>query len=472
MRKSILIALVALCILNVTAQVYNRAQRAVDVFATDSIFAHASLSVAIKDIATDSIIAHHNANLACITASTMKTITASSGLLLLGADFTFKTPVYIHGEIKGNKLKGDLVIVGCGDPTLGSQYFPHNPNMMTEIVEALKKTGINKIEGRIMVDESCRPFPPYNAWWGTDDLAWSYGAGLHAFNFCDNTTLLKFKAENGQIHDCRLIPPNPGVSIINRLDTHAQDDDIQVFLEYANPAYVLTGHVENKEYELSLANPLPACTFADSLMRTLKVAGIKVKGNVNAIKKAKQCHKILLTEHHSVPLKDIITSLLDRSDNMFSDGLLLAIARNSGRKMLFIEGCAVIDSLWNANGIDTSPLMQYDGSGLARANKNSALFFVQMLDYMTNRPINGTYLHELMSKAEQRVGQQLATSSLAQNIVLKSGSMTAVQCYVGYYPAQNPQYAFAVLVNSWTGTRKSMKDKIDAMLINIFTPQS
>ena len=52
--------------------------------------------------------------------------------------------------------------------------------------------------------------------------------------------------------------------------------------------------------------------------------------------------------------------------------------------------------------------------------------------------------------------------------MLKSGSMTQVQCYVGYYPASNPRYSWAVLINNWNCSRAELKNKIDNMLIGIF----
>ena len=74
----------------------------------------------------------------------------------------------------------------------------------------------------------------------------------------------------------------------------------------------------------------------------------------------------------------------------------------------------------------------------------------------------------VMPKAGSRIGSLLPSTNLSKDIVLKSGSMTDVQCFVGYYPANEPQYAFAVLVNNYNCSRKELKNLIDRMLINIF----
>ncbi len=54
-------------------------------------------------------------------ASVMKVITTASALEILGTDFQFETQLAYTGKIENGILKGDLVIVGGGDPTLGSE---------------------------------------------------------------------------------------------------------------------------------------------------------------------------------------------------------------------------------------------------------------------------------------------------------------------------------------------------------------
>ncbi|MFN9504404.1 MAG: D-alanyl-D-alanine carboxypeptidase, partial [Rubrivivax sp.] len=51
-------------------------------------------------------------------ASTAKLVTSAAALDLLGPTFTWKTQVYLDGDLQDGKLHGDLVVVGGGDPTL------------------------------------------------------------------------------------------------------------------------------------------------------------------------------------------------------------------------------------------------------------------------------------------------------------------------------------------------------------------
>ena len=452
---------------DITAQ---RTQKAIDRFVDDSLMRHASVGVIVTDLKSGKMLGGRNINLACITASTMKTVTSSAALELLGADFTFDTPVYLDGEIHGNTLRGNLVIVGQGDPTLGSVYFKDNLDIVHEVMEALNRQGITTIEGKVMVDNSLYRYPAYNGDWCADDLAWDYGMGLHALNYCDNRVRLVFTGKgDGTVENVHFEPNVPGVQIINRMRP-GNEDNVGVLLEYANPAIILTGTAADTTYVFNVSNPTPDALLVDSLGRTLANSGIRIANK----QFAPSDRRWLLMTHKSPILTDIIASLLERSDNMFTEGLLKAIAVNSGREPSEAQAVEVVDSLFTARGIDASGKFQYDGSGLARNNKAPVKFFADMLTYMSDRRFGSHQLRlvDLMTRigVNAKIGTQIPASSISGKIASKSGSMRDVQCYVGYFPADEPQYTWAVLVNNWHGSRTNLKEMIDRLLLGIFAP--
>lgn len=448
----------------------QRTQKAIDRFVDDPLMRHGSLGVMVVDVKTGKPLGSRNTNLACITASTMKTVTSSASLELLGADYSFQTPVYLDGEIHGSVLKGNLVIVGKGDPTLGSVFFKDNLDIVDEIVATLSRQGINQIDGKVIVDNSLYYYPAFNGDWCADDLAWDFGMGVHALNYCDNRMRLIFDSHNGKVENAHFVPNVPGVEIVNRLRP-GNADNVVVLLEYAHPSIVLTGTAADTTYYFDVANPTPDVLLVDSLTRTLAASGIKVGNNV--LPQSPQRWQLLI--HKSPVLTDIIASLLERSDNMFTEALLRAIAVHSGREPIDSEGVAVVDSLFTARGLDVSGKFQYDGSGLARNNKAPVQFFADILTYMSNRRFGPKQLRlvDLMPRigVNARIGSLLPETALSTHIAVKSGSMRDVQCYVGYYPAEDPKYAWAVLVNNWHGSRPDLKNMIDRLLINVFDPE-
>ena len=86
---------------------------------TDPIFKNAIIGILAID-ENGNKVAEWNSNLPMLTASTMKTISTGVGLNVLGKDFKYTTKVAYTGTIKDNVLDGDIIIIGGGDPTLGS----------------------------------------------------------------------------------------------------------------------------------------------------------------------------------------------------------------------------------------------------------------------------------------------------------------------------------------------------------------
>ena len=108
-----------------------------------------------------------------VPASNMKLLTTGLALHRLGADYRFPTKFGYTGTIEDGTLKGDLYIIGGGDPTTGAR---------TESAAALTKTfgewaailaeaGITRIEGRVLGDPRLFGDPtPQNLGWTFDDL--------------------------------------------------------------------------------------------------------------------------------------------------------------------------------------------------------------------------------------------------------------------------------------------------------------
>lgn len=111
----------------------------------------------------------HNPNISRTPASTMKLIPGFIALDTLGADFVWFTRVYHTGLIIGDRLHGDLVIQGSGDPKMTHER-------LEQLLYRVQKSGIHHINGDIIVDSSIfknvskdpaafdnAPLRPYNA---------------------------------------------------------------------------------------------------------------------------------------------------------------------------------------------------------------------------------------------------------------------------------------------------------------------
>ena len=450
-------------------------QEAVNKFVSHSSLRHASVGVQVIDMDSARSVAGFRPEQANITASTMKTVISSAALGLLGPRFRFETPVYLVGTVQDGTLKGNLVIRGTGDPTLGSVFLPCQANIVNEIITALRARGITGIEGAVIGDDSYYGYPYYDEDWDVGDLAYDYGAAVHALNFHDNLVSVSYTMDSrGRVSQYAFKPDVPGLKVISRCRNNRGRNAITPYLDYSVPALVLTGETTAKSYRNTYANPIPATMLVDSVERALKANGIAYSRDADAA--LPTTDSVLLVLHKSPELTEVITSLLDRSDNMFAHALLRAIAARDWEMKEYDHlpgdldqvGVAAVKQWLELQGIDTEPLFMRDGSGLARGNKASVGFFGDMLSMMAHRSFDGVRLCDLMPKAADRVGTTLKNNPLNERIAIKSGSMRHVQCFVGYYPADEPRYAFAVLVNNFNCSRASIKDQIGTLLCNLF----
>lgn len=145
-----------------------------------------STSVLVRDLKTGNVVEAYNSDKPLIPASIMKSVTTATLLDKVGPKFKFETPVYLTGKIAGGVVSGNILVVASGDPTINTSHAPKTPDFVAEIVSALRKAGISRIEGSIVIDESEFPGYAVNPKWGAGDLPHAYGTGTHGFNFEDN----------------------------------------------------------------------------------------------------------------------------------------------------------------------------------------------------------------------------------------------------------------------------------------------
>ena len=163
-------------------------------FVTNPVLKNASISFEIVAINNDSVVSSYHSNQSLVPASTMKLITTATALDVMGHRHQFKTSLSYDGVIDSTGLlTGNIYIIGSGDPTLGSKYFP-DQDFLNEWLNAINKIGIKKIDGGIIADASCYSdeFVPSNWTWG--DIGNYFGAGVTGLSIYDNTVSLFFKS--------------------------------------------------------------------------------------------------------------------------------------------------------------------------------------------------------------------------------------------------------------------------------------
>lgn len=120
-------------------------------------FSGQGTGVAVADVASGEIIYRRNGWRPLVPASTEKLFTTVGALRALRPGFRFATTVVGVGKRAGKTWKGDLYLVGSGDPTFSSYDI--------EVLAAqVKARGIRRISGRIRGDETVFDSARWGPW--------------------------------------------------------------------------------------------------------------------------------------------------------------------------------------------------------------------------------------------------------------------------------------------------------------------
>ncbi len=113
------------------------------------------------DLETGEVVFNRNESQALAPASAEKLAVSFAALRLLGPGYRFRTEVAGRGELVGGVWRGDLFLVGHGDPTLA----PADLDALSRDVAAW---GIRRVAGRVLGDEghfdSARSAPGWKPW--------------------------------------------------------------------------------------------------------------------------------------------------------------------------------------------------------------------------------------------------------------------------------------------------------------------
>lgn len=438
---------------------------------------HAAVGVCIEDIGTGRVLAGNSQEEAIGTASNMKLVTSASAMRLLGADYVFETVVKTNGRIKDGVLYGDLIVDAKGDPTLGSRYFDRQERFLEGLCDAISSKKISVITGGLIIHEDyATDLVSNNMLMEMEDMGWDYSAGAFDFNYRDNLVDLII-VNDGKTGIKAALEYDVGAVIINKIKEKPGKEEAVVSLTIDNtPEYLLTGTVpaSKEPLILEIVNPNPQVLLQRDLRQALEKRGIKWEGAGSKVTMTTAARAgSVLYVHKSKELKDMVFSLLVRSDNTFADALVKEIARYGGKSPTLANGCDIISEYWSKEGVDTTALFQQDGSGLARRGQASAHVITDILAKAAQGR-EKVKLPDVMPVLgrDKSIGHVIEDTSLTKRISFKSGSMTDVQCYSGYYPADTPRYSWSILVNNFTFPRKELKKQIDLFLLSLFKDEN
>ncbi|RQO77301.1 D-alanyl-D-alanine carboxypeptidase/D-alanyl-D-alanine-endopeptidase [Pedobacter sp. KBW01] len=414
---------------------------------------HALLSLCVLDANTGKTLFARNEQIGLATASTLKTITAATAFSILGKDFQFQTTLAYTGTITADgTLKGNLIIIGSGDPTLGSWRYQNKENaVLSQWVSAIKSTGIKKIEGAVIGDDRIFGTQTTPEGWVWQDIGNYYGAGTSGLAWRENQFDIHLKPGSGTTEEVKIVktvPATPYVQIVNELKTgpSGTGDRSYAFLPpYGNVAYLRgSWGMGIGKTGISVALPDPAFDCAYRLQDTLKRLGISTDQQATTTrlmvlnKQSIPSVKQKISTVSSPTLSEITYWFLKKSINLYGESLLKTIALKSGKEASTAKGAEAEIAFWVNKGIEKSALNIIDGSGLSPGDRITTAAMANVL---------------FQAQKESWFADYYKAFPEYNGMKIKSGTINDVSAFAGYHTdAAGNKYIVVININNYSGS--------------------
>lgn len=437
----------------------TKVEEAYQALVNDEQARYATTSLCILDAKTGAVLFARNENVGLATASTLKNITAATAFSVLGKDFRYQTTLSYTGNLLADgTLKGDLIITGTGDPTLGSWRYPQTKEgvVLNQWVTAIKAAGIKKIEGRVIADDSLFGSQTMPDGWIWQDMGNYYGAGTSALSWRENQFDIHLKpgaTAGAPVTQLRVVPEMPYLQLINEMKTGSAgsgDNAYGYMPPFSNLGYLRgTWGIGISKPAISLAMPDPAFDAAFRLQDTLKRLSIPCSESPTTLRIMQLDNRQLpatqqkLATITSPSLSEIVYWFNKKSINLYGEQLLKSIALKAGKTPSTRNGAATEISYWADKGIDKRALNIIDGSGLSPGNRITTQAMASILFQIQKEE----WFPDFMNSLPENNGMKI-----------KSGSINGVSAYAGYYTAANGNsYVIVININNYNGSGISRK---------------
>lgn len=351
-------------------------------------------SFAFQSTSSDS---SYNQNKPFIPASTLKLLTSLAALNILGPEYRFTTTIYLTQH-------NDLCIYGGGDPFLTSEAI-------TRLATQLKAKGITTIQN-LIVDSSDynTPEPPEGA--NNSSNPYDTRNGALAVNF-NSLPLLKL---NQQV-----------VSSEKQTPTIPLMREIGGKLTYGKHRVNVWAYSGGEDISIRYTKELFAAIFSQEQIR--------IKGKVLTGSIQNRQHPFYVYESDKT-LIEMLRLCLKYSSNYIANQIFLEIGKYQyGSPATWQKSRQAMSTFISSHFAPPFPVM-VEGSGLSRQNRISAKQMIKVLV-------------QLKPWADDIINAE-------NGILVKSGTLSGVYCYAGYFKYFTRLFPFAILLNQKDNSRDKL----------------
>jgi D-alanyl-D-alanine carboxypeptidase/D-alanyl-D-alanine-endopeptidase (penicillin-binding protein 4) len=411
----------------------------------DPCLQSARVGVLVLDLVSGEEVFANRANEAFTPASNMKILTAAAALDRLRPETVFRTSVTTMAPVQDGVVKGDVYLVGGGDPGLV-------PESLFLLAMRLQSQGITRIEGDLVGDDTLFDSMSRPAGWPQRNFHRAFSAPFSALTVNYSAVGVRTVPTVPQNKVQVVVEPFADFfDVENRGVTSNRTRSIQISRTFRNGRNVIrvSGYQPRGGGETSVVRSVENPTFytLTGFRTLLRQQGIEVTGSLRsgpAPEKARE-----LTHYESRPLFQLVLDLNKYSSNVMAEMLLKTLAVQQ-------------------NGAPTDNLRILDGSGLTEDSLLTPRVLVAALDrtwedfeirpeFWASLPVGGT--DGTLRKRLQGIGRRVrAKTGLVRGAVTLSG--------FAYGPDDRP-YAFSILVNDAKCAAWKVQKGIDKIVLAV-----
>ncbi|MBO9445517.1 D-alanyl-D-alanine carboxypeptidase/D-alanyl-D-alanine-endopeptidase [Ruegeria sp. R14_0] len=293
-------------------------------------------------------------------ASVGKALTALYALDVLGADYRFETVLMADGPIENGIIKGDLILVGGGDPLLDT-------DALATMAANLREAGITEVQGAFKVYDGALPYVFSIDPGQPDHLGYSPSISGISLNF--NRVHFEWKRDGTRYDvtmDARSARYQPSVEMAS-MQVETRKLPIYTYEPSARQDRwtVAKGALGNGGARwLPVRKP---ALYAGDVFQTLARANGIVLGRVQVTREAPQ--GTVLVVHQSDPLDSILRGMLKYSTNLTAEMVGMAASRARGAQLQTLQDSAAEMNRWAAETYGVTGIAMVDHSGLGDASR-------------------------------------------------------------------------------------------------------
>ena len=443
-------------------------------------FSNAVWGVLVRSLKTGDTLFALNPRTLLMPASNMKVVTMAAAAETLGWDRTFKTTVLATGPIEQGVLKGDLVVVGSGDPSLGGRPATGSTIFETWAAE-LRAKGISTIQGRVIGDD--RAFEPggLGAGWAWDYLEAGYATPTGALDFNENLVQLTIRPglSVGAFAAIEARPGASGLRVDNTVRTVSKDDSFSIDIDRLGGSSVLhvsgTVPLGRAPVVRAVSVDSPTALFVGVLRQTLSANGIAVSGDAVDIRSLAAppdlAQTLPLITYTSPTLAQIGKLTLKVSQNLYADTLLRLMGCTAPAAPCTTQaGIKTVQQVLKGWGLAPDSYVMVDGSGLSRYNYLTPEVLVAILTRMnSDERHRGPFLDALpVAGVDGTISSRMRDTKAQGNVRAKTGSIANARALSGLVTsADGEPLVFSMIVNNFNVPQAEADRVIDRAVVRL-----